>query len=186
MKLAYLGGLTAQQFLREYLQKKPSLTRHAFLDFGDALTSEELADLTCEEDATAHPVQISPQMIAKVSTMLKSIRWEKADVALFLGEYLTEPEPHIIFTPPRRMTREVFGARLAKQGLMLDLKSQILLSGNNVFINGESVEVNSVILSLMERLAELRSLPPMAEHQAIDLLHQWHQAGYLQLKGVKS
>jgi 50S ribosomal protein L16 3-hydroxylase len=133
-----------------------------------------------------HPVEISTQMIAKVSTMLKSIRWEKTDVANFLGEYLTEPKPHIIFTPPRRMTLEAFRERLTKQGIVLDMKSQMLLSGNNVFINGESVEVDTAILPLMERLAEQRTLPPVAESEAIELLHQWHQAGYLQFKGAKS
>lgn len=134
----------------------------------------------------AHPVEISPQMVAKVSAMLKSIRWEKADVANFLGEYLTEPKPHIVFTPPRRMTLEAFRERLAKTGIVLDLKSQMLLSGNNVFINGESVEVDTAILPLMQHLAEDRALPPVTEAEAIELLHQWHQAGYLQFKGAKS
>jgi len=134
----------------------------------------------------AHPVEISSQMIAKVSTMLKSIRWEKADVAHFLGEYLTEPKPHIIFTPPRRMTREVFDERQARQGVVLDLKSQMLLSGGTVFINGESVDVDAAILALMQRLAEDRALSPVTGPAAIELLYQWHQAGYLQLKGAKS
>lgn len=133
-----------------------------------------------------HPVEISTQMIAKVSAMLKSIRWEKADVVHFLGEYLTEPKAHIVFTPPRRMTLENFKNRLKKQGLALDLKSQMLLSGNNVFINGESVEVNAAIHPLMRQLAEQRALPPVNEPLAMELLHQWHQAGYLQLTGARS
>lgn len=134
----------------------------------------------------AHPVEISPQMIAKVSAMLKSIRWEKADVANFLGEYLTEPKPHIVFTAPRRMTLDAFTERLKKQGVILDLKSQMLLSGNNVFINGESVEIDATFLPMMQDLAEQRTLPPLAGSGAIELLHQWHQAGYLQFTGAKS
>ncbi len=134
----------------------------------------------------AHPVEISPQMIAKVSAMLKSIRWEKADVANFLGEYLTEPKPHIVFTAPRRMTLDAFTERLKKQGVILDLKSQMLLSGNNVFINGESVEIDATLLPMMQDLAEQRTLPPLAGSGAIELLHQWHQAGYLQFTGAKS
>lgn len=56
MKLTHLGGLTAQQFLSEYWQKKPSLIRQAFPDFADLLMPDELAGLACEEDAQSRLV----------------------------------------------------------------------------------------------------------------------------------
>ena len=49
LKLAHLGGLTAQQFLRDYWQKKPLLIRQAFPGFGGWLTPDELAGLACED-----------------------------------------------------------------------------------------------------------------------------------------
>lgn len=128
-----------------------------------------------------HPAEISAQMIAKVSAMLDAIRWDQTDIAQFLGLYLTEPKPHIVFTTPRRMTIENFDKRQAKAGVSLDLKSQMLLSGKQVFINGESVEVQPEILPLMQTLAEQRILLPVEVPGAIALLHQWHQAGYLHL-----
>lgn len=132
----------------------------------------------------AHPAEISAQMIDKVSAMLKSIQWDKADIAHFLGEYLTEPKPHIVFTPARRMKLETFRDRLAKQGVTLDLKSQMLLSGNHVFINGESIAAPPPARPLLQQLAEQRALPPVTEPQTVELIHQWHQAGYLHFEGA--
>jgi 50S ribosomal protein L16 3-hydroxylase len=44
-----LGGLTPEQFLAEYWQKKPLLIRNAIPGFSGILTPEELAGLACEE-----------------------------------------------------------------------------------------------------------------------------------------
>ena len=48
-RLDLLGGLTAEQFLQEYWQKKPLLIRNAIPDFSGLLSPEELAGLACEE-----------------------------------------------------------------------------------------------------------------------------------------
>lgn len=57
MKLSFLGGLTARQFLREYWQKKPLLVRNAFPGFTGLLTPDELAGLACHEEAESRLVQ---------------------------------------------------------------------------------------------------------------------------------
>ena len=48
--LQLLGGLTVEQFLDEYWQKKPLLIRNAFTDFTAPLSANELAGLACEEE----------------------------------------------------------------------------------------------------------------------------------------
>jgi 50S ribosomal protein L16 3-hydroxylase len=48
--LAMLGGLTAEQFLSEYWQKKPLLVRNALPGFTGLLSRDELLDLSCRED----------------------------------------------------------------------------------------------------------------------------------------
>ena len=48
--LQLLGGLTVEQFLDEYWQKKPLLIRNAFPDFQSPLSADELAGLACEPD----------------------------------------------------------------------------------------------------------------------------------------
>lgn len=57
MRLPFLGGLTAQQFLHEYWQKKPLLVRNAFPGFSGLLTPDELAGLACLEEAESRLVQ---------------------------------------------------------------------------------------------------------------------------------
>jgi 50S ribosomal protein L16 3-hydroxylase len=50
MKSFFNTGLTQQQFLDEYWQKKPLLIRQAWDGFEPLLTAEELAGLACDED----------------------------------------------------------------------------------------------------------------------------------------
>ena len=48
--LQLLGGITVEQFLNEYWQKKPLLIRNAFPDFVSPLSADELAGLACEPE----------------------------------------------------------------------------------------------------------------------------------------
>ena len=45
-----LGGLTAEEFLQQYWQKKPLLIRQAIPGYASPLSPDELAGLACEED----------------------------------------------------------------------------------------------------------------------------------------
>ena len=76
----------------------------AFLDF---LHERGFAD-TPYGDAgrkpAAHPALIDPHMIDHAVRILGSIRWNRADVADFLGRYLSEPKQHVVFHPPGRPT----------------------------------------------------------------------------------
>lgn len=131
----------------------------------------------------AHPAEISEQMVNKVEMLLRGITWDSQDIVTFLGRYLTEPKSHIVFHPPRRIGEQKFAARLAEQGLQLDLKSLMLTRDKLVFINGESCEIDSSSMQFMRQLADTRSLPPLplAQQAAsqVDLLRQWYHAGYL-------
>lgn len=46
--LSFLGGLTAEEFLTEYWQKKPLFIKNAFPDFEDPLSADEIAGLAFE------------------------------------------------------------------------------------------------------------------------------------------
>lgn len=46
--LSFLGGLTAEEFLTEYWQKKPLFVKNAFPDFEDPLSADEIAGLAFE------------------------------------------------------------------------------------------------------------------------------------------
>ncbi len=49
--LSYLGGLTAEEFLRDYWQKKPLLVRNAFPDMAYLVEKEDLLELAQEASA---------------------------------------------------------------------------------------------------------------------------------------
>ncbi|MBA4502087.1 cupin domain-containing protein [Marinobacterium marinum] len=51
------GDLSAEQFLREYWQKKPLLIRNAFPDFTPCISADELAGLACEEDIESRLIE---------------------------------------------------------------------------------------------------------------------------------
>ncbi len=50
-------GLTQQQFLEQYWQKKPLLIRQAFVDFTSPITPEELAGLACEPEIESRLIE---------------------------------------------------------------------------------------------------------------------------------
>jgi len=50
-------GLTQQQFLDQYWQKKPLLIRQAFADFESPVTPEELAGLACEAEIESRLIE---------------------------------------------------------------------------------------------------------------------------------
>ncbi len=57
MKLQWPEGLDEARFLNEYWQQKPLLIRSAFKDFHNPIDPNELAGLSCEEDANSRFMQ---------------------------------------------------------------------------------------------------------------------------------
>ncbi len=99
-------GLSQQQFLEQYWQKKPLLIRQAFPDFESPISPEELAGLACEpeiesrlieergQDGTAWQVSCGP-LSADVFARLPETHWTMLvqDVDKHLPElqYLLDP-----------------------------------------------------------------------------------------------
>jgi 50S ribosomal protein L16 3-hydroxylase len=55
-KLPLLGGLTVNEFLRDYWQKKPLLVRNAIPGFKGLLNPQQLIDLACRDDVQSRLV----------------------------------------------------------------------------------------------------------------------------------
>jgi len=53
------GGISAEQFLRDYWQKKPLLIRRAIADFQSPISADELAGLALEEEIESRLIQQS-------------------------------------------------------------------------------------------------------------------------------
>ena len=132
--------------------------QHEFLSYlQDNISVEGLyadADLKLQN----HPAEISDDMMAKVSDMLQKITWDKNNIADFLGKYLTEPKLDVIFEPNRKISKNEFCKQLAAKTLHLDLKSQLLFTQNNFYLNGEKLTVAAEIVTQMKELADKKVL----------------------------
>ena len=161
--------------------------QHEFLSFlqdniyADGLYAD--ADLKLQN----HPAEIGDDMINKVSEMLQKITWDKKNVADFLGQYLTEPKLDIVFTPNRKISKAEFIKQLAAKTLHLDLKSQLLFTQNNFYLNGEKLNVPTTILNELKELADKRylkivALPINIHAVAGDMLYESFLAGFVCFK----
>jgi len=139
-----------------------------------------------------HPAKISAEMVGRVVHMLKKIRWDKQDVANFVGSYLSEPKNNVLFDAPPRMSLENFCKHLRSKGIALDLKSQALFYGECFFINGEQITMQAEYAGTLKLLADQRRLvasrfaasgfddKDFADSSLVNILYQWYQDGYLQ------
>src|SRR5690606_29522735 len=118
-----------------------------------------------------------------VHHMLKNIRWKRDMIGDFLGGYLSEPKPHVVFYPPAAIGLARFTDNIMCDGLQLDLKSQALFHAKSFFMNGERICMQDGWASCLKYLADHRCLSASSLQQAdtdlVAQLHQWHLAGYL-------
>jgi 50S ribosomal protein L16 3-hydroxylase len=128
-----------------------------------------------------HPAEISAQMLAKVHRIMNNVTWDKNELSHFLGIYLTEPKTHVVFTAPKKISQEKFSTRLHQECIKLALQSQMLFSGERIYINGMALQAQADCLIALRKLADDRVLPPdKHSDNLVELLHQWYQTGFLQ------
>ena len=137
-------------------------------------------DLTLQ----AHPAEISDDMVNKVSAMLSAIQWSSQDVATFLGTYLSEPKADVVFEANKQMKLATFREKIAKTGLCLDLKSQMLFFSNHFFINGEWADFFGTSAERLKALANHRSLDATSieDDKLLQQLYDWYIVGYINIR----
>jgi 50S ribosomal protein L16 3-hydroxylase len=128
-----------------------------------------------------HPAEIPQSMVREAARAIRSIRWTERDVGRFLGRYLTEPKLRVSFDPPRRAASvQTFLARIARDGLHLDARTQLLFLGREFFINGQALTYSAAVRKPLVELADTRLLRPAARLSAAfgELLHRWYAEGW--------
>jgi 50S ribosomal protein L16 3-hydroxylase len=133
----------------------------------------------------AHPARIGSAMLRHASGILARIRWSDADVREFLGCYLSEPKPHVFFTPPPRpLGLDAFVRRSAERGLRLHAKTQLLFSGPRFYLNGEALAVDREDRQRLRLLADRRALPNLDGMSAAarEMTYDWYRRGYAVLE----
>ena len=115
---------------------------------------------------------IPPELTTFTRKFLATIRWTRADVARFLGEYLTQPKPHVVFRP----------AAARGDRIRLDAKTQLLYSASSFFINGESFSLPARDRAGMRELADRREIAAKRLASQSKLIREWRRAGWLRLE----
>jgi len=131
-----------------------------------------------------HPSEISASMLHQVEGAIKKVRWDKEDVANFLGCYLSEPKPNIYFDAPEHPENcSEFRKSIAQRGVKLNLKSLMLCHDGWVFVNGEGTRVAPKCYVLLRKFADDRRLPALKDcgDEAFGLLCQWYHDGYISM-----
>lgn len=128
-----------------------------------------------------HPGEIPAEMLDWTARMIRTLRWDKADITDFLGRYLSEPKAHVFFDPPSRpLSQANFCKAAGRGGVALDPRSQLLFRGAAFFMNGERVEADPACASVLRRLADRRQLDALPENEACqDLIYLWYRSGYV-------
>jgi 50S ribosomal protein L16 3-hydroxylase len=128
-----------------------------------------------------HSAEVGPAMIEQVAGMLDKIRWDRSQVADFLGRYLTEPKAQVYYEPPEEpASRRAFDAKLKSEGFRLDARSILLFAGERFYLNGEPVTVPAGEAAAIRELADRRALPPKTAWTAAlaDCLYEWYCDGF--------
>jgi 50S ribosomal protein L16 3-hydroxylase len=133
---------------------------------------------------TRTPAAIDRAMRSRCERMLRGIRWNRATIARFLGCWLSEPKPDVVFDPPDApLARRAFVARAARHGVRLDLRTQFLYDGDNLFVNGAALPWPAAGAGTLRVLANARALPgkaaAAAPAAAMALVYDWYRDGYL-------
>jgi 50S ribosomal protein L16 3-hydroxylase len=127
-----------------------------------------------------HPGEIPARLVEFARSVLERIRWSRRDVERFLGEYLSEPKPHVVFTPPAR------GRPIGRSRVRLDNKTRLLYRGGRFYINGESFAVRASSAKILRELADRRTAEGarLAAAGLAGLISKWHRLGYVSLERI--
>lgn len=131
-----------------------------------------------------HPSTVPEDMTDAMMKWLSRVRFSRQDVAGFLGTWLSEPKPRIVFDRPQRpLTRSAFREQCREKGVRLDLRTLMLTSGRRMavfHVNGERCEVEPSMARRLLELADARALPARRHGEELcDQLHRWYLDGWL-------
>jgi 50S ribosomal protein L16 3-hydroxylase len=157
----------------------------AFLDFLHERGFTDTAYADPGRKAAAHPALIDPHIVDHAARVLGRIRWNRADVAEFLGRSLSEPKHHVVFHPPARPKgRLAFMQLLASAQVRLDPRTRMLAQGTRIYLNGSAFSAAGRARAALRALADRREIAGarLARAPAADLIFDWYRQGFLALR----
>jgi len=140
-----------------------------------------------QQPAVEHPAELPPALVERVASLLAKVRWSDADVSSFVGTWLSEPKPNVVFDPPERPLDEArFVAQATKHGVALDRRTILLYDARSYFLNGERYVLRHLrkwLPSLADdrRMEGIRFVTLSHDSSVTALLHEWYCAGWIRL-----
>ncbi|MCY1167293.1 MAG: cupin domain-containing protein [Pseudomonadota bacterium] len=134
-----------------------------------------------DQTATARPAELPATLATFAAEAVLEALQDPLAVACALGEYMTEVKPSVWFDAPGTEWDPSHG----DAGLCLDARTRMMYDKHHVFMNGESYRAKGADARLMQRLADRRALSARelgkASPDALDLLADWHEAGWVRV-----
>jgi 50S ribosomal protein L16 3-hydroxylase len=157
----------AGELARELLQ---GLADEAFDGVGDELYRDP------KQAAVSSPAAIPPALAGFARQVVDKALKNPRLLDSLLGEYLTEPKPHVWFE----------GAQAEadlRKGVQLDRRTKMMYDDKHVFINGESFKVGGRDAIVLRQLADDRGINApnfkILSADAKEALRDWASAGWL-------
>ena len=131
--------------------------------------------------ATRSPARIDRSLQAYAAATLRRLAWDERTAARFLGCYLSEPKPTVVFTAPRHgLAQQGFRRRAARRGVHLDGGTQLLYDGRDFFLNGEVLAVPLRERAALQAIADRRRLAAAEiDADAMPRFYRWYRDGFL-------
>ena len=152
----------------------------------DSSEKSASANLQClymdpDQPATPTPASMPSGLTAFAERALAQALQDPLALGCALGEYMTGLKPKVYFETPDA----AWDRGQPHTGLRLAAQTRMMYDANHIFINGESHLAAGADAQLMQHLANQRVLSPdnlnAASQDAIDLLNEWHEEGWLQV-----
>lgn len=131
-----------------------------------------------QQPATAHPAELPSRLLNAASQRIQKILTQEEALTRALGEWLTEPKPHVWFEGDAGQTA------IWNQGLsvVLDRQTRMMYAQDWLFINGEACKINKTDLQAFHQLADERMLPASVINNlcqgSVAILKHWVASGW--------
>jgi len=148
----------------------------------DMINDERYADPGLKRPR--NPAAVPEAMVDAVENELAKLRFDRARIADFLAECLSEPKPGVTFDAPAKpLAFGRFVHAIAQRGLRLSPASLMLHTRREVSINGEAFEATDSEGRWLRNLADMRRISAdecaMLAEALAESLYDWYRAGWI-------
>jgi 50S ribosomal protein L16 3-hydroxylase len=131
------------------------------VDFLDYLDSKCQIDKTYTDPnirPTKYPAKIPTKLVRETIQILETLRWNKDDIHIFLGENLSMSDEYEGDTNSKTIGWNAFRNKLNKGLYEVNPSVRMMYSGNYFFIAGRTFTLDHETIADLKRIADSRSL----------------------------